>query len=115
MFVPKPMFGDNGSGMHVNRSLWQDTKPLFFDPNGYGLLSDTARWYVGGLIKHAPALLGFAAPTTNSYRRLVPGYEAPINPIYSQRNPSAIRRIPGYPQSPKAKRIQFRAPDPPAN
>ena len=88
---------------------------LFFDAKGYGLLSDLARWYVGGLIKHAPALLAFAAPTTNSYRRLVPGYEAPINLMYSQRNRSAICRIPVYSKSPKAKRIEFRAPDPSAN
>lgn len=114
-FMPKPMFGDNGSGMHVHMSLWNRDTNLFFDPNGYALLSDTARWYIGGLIKHAPALLAFAAPTTNSYRRLVPGYEAPINLIYSQRNRSAICRIPMYSKSPKAKRIEFRAPDPSAN
>jgi len=114
-FMPKPMFGDNGSGMHVHQSLWNDSQPLFFDAKGYGLISDTARWYIGGLIKHAAALLAFAAPTTNSYRRLVPGYEAPINLIYSQRNRSAICRIPVYSKSPKAKRIEFRAPDPAAN
>src|SRR5438128_2710134 len=114
-FMPKPMFGDNGSGMHVHMSLWKDAKNLFFDANGYGLISDTARWYIGGLIKHAPAVLAFAAPTTNSYRRLVPGYEAPINLIYSQRNRSAICRIPVYSKSPKAKRIEFRAPDPSSN
>ena len=114
-FMPKPMFGDNGSGMHVHMSLWKDGKNLFFDPNGYALLSESARWYIGGLIKHAPALLAFAAPTTNSYRRLVPGYEAPINLIYSQRNRSAICRIPVYSKSPKAKRIEFRAPDPSSN
>src|SRR5205814_3916684 len=106
-FMPKPMFGDNGSGMHVQMSLWKDGTNLFFDPKGYALLSDAARWYIGGLIKHAPALLAFAAPTTNSYRRLVPGYEAPINLIYSQRNRSAICRIPVYSKSPKAKRIEF--------
>src|SRR5437660_1797965 len=111
-FMPKPMFGDNGSGMHVHMSLWKDGTNLFFDPKGYALLSDAARWYIGGLIKHAAALLAFAAPTTNSYRRLVPGYEAPINLIYSQRNRSAICRIPVYSKSPKAKRIEFRAPDP---
>src|SRR3989475_2745939 len=94
--MPKPMFGDNGSGMHVHMSLWKDVKNLFFDASGYGLISDTARWYIGGLIKHSPALLAFAAPTTNSYRRLVPGFEAPINLIYSQRNRSAICRIPVY-------------------
>jgi len=114
-FMPKPMYGDNGSGMHVHQSLWKDGQPLFFDAKGYGLLSDLARWYVGGLIKHAPAILAFAAPTTNSYRRLVPGYEAPINLMYSQRNRSAICRIPVYSKSPKAKRIEFRAPDPSSN
>src|SRR5438445_179724 len=114
-FMPKPMFGDNGSGMHVHMSLWKDAKNLFFDANGYGLISDTARWYIGGLIKHAAALLAFAAPTTNSYRRLVPGYEAPINLIYSQRNRSAICRIPVYSKSPKAKRVEYRAPDPACN
>ncbi|MGH7698902.1 MAG: type I glutamate--ammonia ligase [Gemmatimonadales bacterium] len=114
-FMPKPMFGDNGSGMHVHMSLWKDEAPLFFDPKGYGLISDLARWYIGGLITHAPAILAFAAPTTNSYRRLVPGYEAPINLIYSQRNRSAICRIPVYSKSPKAKRIEFRAPDPSSN
>ena len=114
-FMPKPMFGDNGSGMHVHMSLWNKDTNLFFDAKGYALLSDTARWYIGGLIKHAAAILAFAAPTTNSYRRLVPGYEAPINLIYSQRNRSAICRIPMYSSSPKAKRIEFRAPDPSAN
>ncbi len=114
-FMPKPMFGDNGSGMHVHMSLWQDGKNLFFDPKGYALISDAARWYIGGLIKHAAALLAFAAPTTNSYRRLVPGYEAPINLIYSQRNRSAICRIPVYSKSAKAKRIEFPAPDPASN
>src|SRR3989454_9509161 len=114
-FMPKPMFGDNGSGMHVHMSLWNGTNKLFFDKNGYALISDSARWYIGGLIKHAAALLAFAAPTTNSYRRLVPGYEAPINLIYSQRNRSAICRIPMYSTSPKAKRLEFRAPDPSAN
>jgi glutamine synthetase len=114
-FMPKPMFGDNGSGMHVHMSLWNGTNNLFFDKNGYALISDSARWYIGGLIKHAAALLAFAAPTTNSYRRLVPGYEAPINLIYSQRNRSAICRIPMYSTSPKAKRLEFRAPDPSAN
>ncbi|HXJ29997.1 MAG TPA: type I glutamate--ammonia ligase [Gemmatimonadales bacterium] len=114
-FMPKPMFGDNGSGMHVHMSLWNDKTNLFYDPKGYALLSDPARWYIGGLIKHAAALLAFAAPTTNSYRRLVPGYEAPINLIYSQRNRSAICRIPMYSKSAKSKRIEFRAPDPSAN
>src|SRR5437867_5776209 len=114
-FMPKPLFGDNGSGMHVHQSLWREDTNLFFDANGYGLISDAARWYIGGLIAHAPALLAFCAPTTNSYRRLVPGYEAPINLIYSQRNRSAICRIPVYSTSPKGKRIEFRAPDPTAN
>jgi len=114
-FMPKPLFGDNGSGMHVHMSLWKDAKNLFFDANGYALISDTARWYIGGLIKHAPAVLAFAAPTTNSYRRLVPGYEAPINLIYSQRNRSAICRIPVYSKSSKAKRVECRAPDPSSN
>ncbi|PYP40678.1 MAG: type I glutamate--ammonia ligase [Gemmatimonadetes bacterium] len=114
-FMPKPLFGDNGSGMHVHMSLWKDDQNLFFDPKGYGLISDAARWYIGGLIAHSPALLGFAAPTTNSYRRLVPGFEAPINLIYSKRNRSAICRIPVYSKSPKAKRIEYRAPDPSCN
>src|ERR1041384_2374427 len=113
--MPKPMFGDNGSGMHVHMSLWKDGKNLFFDANGYGLISDTARGDIGGVVKHAPSVLACAAPTTNSYRRLVPGYEAPINLIYSQRNRSAICRIPVYSKSPKAKRIEFRAPDPSSN
>jgi glutamine synthetase len=114
-FMPKPLFGDNGSGMHTHQSLWKDDVPLFYDPNGYAGLSDIARWYIGGLLKHTPALLAFAAPTTNSYRRLVPGYEAPINLVYSQRNRSACVRIPMYSDSPKAKRIEFRAPDPSCN
>jgi glutamine synthetase len=114
-FMPKPLFGDNGSGMHVHQSLWKGGTNIFYDPKGYALLSDTARWYIGGLISHAPALLAFAAPTTNSYRRLVPGFEAPINLIYSARNRSAIVRIPMYSSSPKAKRLEFRAPDPAAN
>ena len=114
-FMPKPLFGDNGSGMHVHQSLWKDETNVFYDPAGYAGLSDVARWYIGGLLKHAPALLAFCAPTTNSYRRLVPGYEAPINAVYSQRNRSAMVRIPMYSTSPKAKRIEFRAPDPSAN
>ncbi len=114
-FMPKPLFGDNGSGMHVHQSLWMGDSNLFYDANGYGLISETARWYIGGLLKHAPAILAFAAPTTNSYRRLVPGYEAPINLIYSQRNRSACVRIPMYSGNPKAKRIEFRPPDPTAN
>jgi glutamine synthetase len=114
-FMPKPLFGDNGSGMHVHQSLWKGGKNLFFDEKGYAMISQTARWYIGGLLKHAPALLAFCAPTTNSYRRLVPGFEAPINLMYSARNRSAIVRIPMYSKSPAAKRIEFRAPDPTAN
>ncbi len=114
-FMPKPIFGDNGSGMHCHQSLWKGGEPLFFDANGYAGLSDTARYYIGGLLAHAPALLAFAAPTTNSYRRLVPGFEAPVNLVYSQRNRSAACRIPMYSNSPKAKRIEFRCPDPSCN
>src|SRR5688572_32899244 len=114
-FMPKPLFGDNGSGMHVHQSLWNGDSNLFFDKAGYGLISETARWYIGGLIAHSPALLALCAPTTNSYRRLVPGFEAPINLIYSQRNRSAICRIPMYSASPKSKRIEYRAPDPSCN
>lgn len=114
-FMPKPLFQDNGSGMHVHQSLWKDGKPLFFDEKGYGGLSELATYYVGGILKHAPALLAICAPTTNSYRRLVPGYEAPINLVYSARNRSACVRIPMVSKSPKAKRIEFRAPDPSAN
>ncbi len=111
-FMPKPLFEDNGSGMHTHMSLWKNGQTVMFDEAGYAQLSDTARYYIGGLLKHAPALLAFAAPTTNSYKRLVPGYEAPINLVYSQRNRSAICRIPMYSKSPKAKRVEFRAPDP---
>jgi glutamine synthetase len=114
-FMPKPLFGDNGSGMHVHQSLWRGDTNLFFDADGYGLISEMARHYIGGLIAHAPALLALAAPTTNSYRRLVPGYEAPINLIYSKRNRSAICRIPVYSANPKGKRVEFRAPDPATN
>ena len=109
-FMPKPLFQENGSGMHCHQSLWKDGEPLFFG-DGYGGLSDIGRWYVGGLLSHARAILGFAAPTTNSYKRLVPGYEAPVNLVYSQRNRSAACRIPLYSSSPKAKRIEFRCPD----
>jgi glutamine synthetase len=109
-FMPKPIFEDNGSGMHCHQSLWNGGEPLFFG-DGYGGLSDLGRWYVGGLLHHARAVLAFAAPTTNSYKRLVPGYEAPVNLVYSQRNRSAACRIPLYSQSPKAKRIEFRCPD----
>ena len=114
-FLPKPVFGDNGSGMHTHQSLWKEGTPLFADKSGYAGLSQLARSYVGGLLAHAPALLAFCAPTTNSYRRLVPGYEAPVNLVYSQRNRSACIRIPMYSSSPKAKRIEFRCPDPTAN
>ena len=114
-FMPKPIFQDNGSGMHVHQSLWKDGTNLFFDEDGYALISDTARWYIGGLLEHASALLALCAPTTNSYRRLVPGYEAPINLVYSQRNRSACVRIPVYSRSPKSKRVEFRSPDPSCN
>lgn len=114
-FMPKPVFGDNGSGMHVHQSIWKNDTNVFFDESGYAGLSDEARWYIGGLLKHAPSLLAFTNPSTNSYRRLVPGYEAPINLIYSARNRSACIRIPMFSSSPKAKRIEFRAPDPTAN
>lgn len=114
-FMPKPLFGDNGSGMHVHQSLWSADKNLFYDEAGYAGLSETAKYYIGGLLKHAPALLALAAPTSNSYRRLVPGFEAPVNLAYSQRNRSAICRVPMYSKSVKAKRIEFRAPDPSCN
>jgi glutamine synthetase len=110
-FMPKPLFGDNGSGMHTHQSLWNDGKPLFYDEAGYGGLSDLARWYIGGILKHAPSLLAFTNPTTNSYHRLVPGYEAPVNLVYSAGNRSAAIRIPITGTNPKAKRIEFRAPD----
>jgi glutamine synthetase len=114
-FMPKPIFGDNGSGMHVHQSLWKDGEPLFYDERGYGGLSDTARWYIGGLLHHAPSLLAFTNPTVNSYHRLVPGYEAPVNLVYSARNRSACVRIPVTGSNPKAKRIEFRVPDPSSN
>jgi glutamine synthetase len=114
-FMPKPIFQDNGSGMHCHQSLWKGGEPLFYDEAGYAGLSDIGRWYIGGLLSHAPALLAFAAPTTNSYKRLVPGYEAPVNLVYSQRNRSAACRIPLYSKSPKAKRVEFRCPDPSCN
>lgn len=113
-FMPKPIFGDNGSGMHVHSSMWKDGKNVFYDEKGYAGLSQTAKYYIGGLLKHAPALLAITSPTTNSYRRLVPGYEAPVNIAYSQRNRSAICRIPAT-KSWKAKRVEFRAPDATAN
>jgi glutamine synthetase len=113
-FMPKPIYGDNGSGMHVHMSLWKHGKPLFYG-NGYANLSDVALSYIGGLLKHAPALCAITNPTTNSYKRLVPGYEAPVNLAYSQRNRSASIRIPMYSPSPKAKRLEFRCPDPSCN
>jgi glutamine synthetase len=114
-FMPKPLFGDNGSGMHCHQSLWNGDTPLFYDELGYGGLSDLARWYVGGLLHHAPSLLAFTNPTVNSYHRLVPGFEAPVNLVYSARNRSACIRIPVTGSNPKAKRIEFRVPDPSSN
>jgi glutamine synthetase len=114
-FMPKPLFQDNGSGMHTHQSLWRNGDNLFYDEQGYAGLSDMGRYYIGGLLAHAPALLAFTNPTTNSYRRLVPGYEAPINLVYSQRNRSACVRIPMYAKSPAAKRLEFRTPDPSCN
>jgi glutamine synthetase len=114
-FMPKPLFEENGSGMHVHQSLWKGDSNVFFDEAGYAQLSDTAKYYIGGLLEHSAALLALAAPTTNSFRRLVPGFEAPVNLAYSQRNRSAICRIPVYSKSPRAKRIEFRAPDPSCN
>ena len=114
-FMPKPIFGDNGSGMHCHQSIWNSGEPLFYDESGYAGLSDLARYYIGGLLKHAPSLLAFTNPTVNSYHRLVPGFEAPVNLVYSQRNRSASVRIPITGSNPKAKRIEFRCPDPSAN
>lgn len=114
-FMPKPLFLDNGSGMHVHQSFWKDGKNIFFDPQGYSLLSETALYYIGGLLAHAQSLCAIIAPTTNSYKRLVPGYEAPVNIAYSQRNRSACVRIPVYSKSEKAKRVEFRTPDPSCN
>ena len=114
-FMPKPIFQDNGSGMHTHQSLWNGDENLFWDEVGYAQFSDMGRYYIGGLLAHAPALLAFCAPTTNSYRRLVPGYEAPINLVYSQRNRSACIRIPVFFKTPKAKRLEFRSPDPTCN
>jgi len=114
-FMPKPIYQDNGSGMHTHQSLWKGGDPLFYSESGYAGLSDMGRWYIGGLLRHTPAILAFAAPTTNSYKRLVPGYEAPVNLVYSQRNRSACCRIPLYSKSPKAKRVEYRCPDPSCN
>ncbi len=113
--MPKPIFQDNGSGMHVHQSLWKANKNLFFEAGTYADISKAAIYYIGGILKHASSLLAFCAPTTNSYRRLVPGYEAPINLIYSQRNRSAAVRIPVYSRSEKAKRLEVRFPDPSCN
>ena len=114
-FMPKPMFGEAGSGMHFHQHLVAGSTNLFYDPEGYGLLSDTARWYVGGLLAHAPALLGLTNPSTNSYRRLVPGFEAPVRTFFSLANRSAAVRIPKYATDPGAVRIEFRPPDATSN
>lgn len=108
-FMPKPLFEENGSGMHTNMSLWRDGEPLFYDPDGYAQLSDVARWYIGGVLQHGPSVLAFSNPTVNSYRRLVPGYEAPVNLVYSACNRSACMRIPATDAN--GKRVEFRAPD----
>ena len=114
-FMPKPIFQENGSGMHVHQSLWKDGDPLMYGAGRYAELSELALHYVGGLLAHAAALMAFCAPTTNSYRRLVPGFEAPVNLVYSARNRSACVRVPMYHSAPKTKRIEFRSPDPTAN
>ncbi|MEX0766570.1 MAG: type I glutamate--ammonia ligase [bacterium] len=114
-FMPKPLFGDNGSGMHCHQSLWKNGTNVFHDPDGYAQVSETGLHYIGGLLAHSPALMAFCAPTTNSYRRLVPGFEAPVNLVYSKRNRSAAVRIPVYSTSPRSKRIEYRPPDPSAN
>jgi glutamine synthetase len=114
-FMPKPIFADNGSGMHVHQSIWKDGKNLFSDPGGYAGIGETGMHYIGGLLKHGPALMALAAPTVNSYRRLVPGYEAPVNLVYSARNRSAAVRIPTYSCNPKSKRLEFRCADTAAN
>ncbi len=114
-FMPKPLFQDNGSGMHTHQSLWKEGKNLFYQKDGYADISEACKHYIGGILKHAPALCALIAPSTNSYRRLVPGYEAPINLAYSKRNRSAAVRIPMYSRSEKSKRIEFRTPDPTCN
>lgn len=114
-FMPKPLYGDNGSGMHCHQSLWKNGEPLFYDESGYGGLSDMARWYIGGLLAHAPSLLAFTNPSMNSYHRLVPGFEAPVNLVYSARNRSACVRIPITGSSAAAKRVEYRVPDPSSN
>ncbi|RZK87017.1 MAG: type I glutamate--ammonia ligase, partial [Methylobacterium sp.] len=114
-FMPKPIFGDNGSGMHVHSSIWNQGTPLFYDEAGYGGLSDLARWYIGGVLSHAPSILAFTNPSVNSFHRLVPGFEAPVNLVYSSRNRSAAMRIPITGSNPKAKRVEFRRPDPSSN
>lgn len=114
-FMPKPLFGDNGSGMHCHQSIWKDGKNLFYDPSGYGNLSETALHYIGGLLKHIDALCAIIAPTTNSYKRLVPGYEAPVNVAYSARNRSACVRVPVYSKSERSTRLELRCPDPSCN
>lgn len=113
-FMPKPVFEDNGSGMHTHQSIWKDGRPTFAG-DGYAGMSQTALWYIGGILKHAPALCALSNPTTNSYKRLVPGFEAPNKLAYSSRNRSAAVRIPMYSQAPAAKRLEFRTPDPTAN
>jgi glutamine synthetase len=113
-FMPKPLFGDNGTGMHTHQSIWKDGKPLFAG-SGYAGISDMALHYIGGILKHARALAALTNPTTNSYKRLVPGFEAPVNLAYSARNRSASIRIPMYSPSPKAKRVEVRFPDPSCN
>ncbi|AGF72965.1 hypothetical protein A605_09815 [Corynebacterium halotolerans YIM 70093 = DSM 44683] len=114
-FMPKPMVNDGGSGMHVHQSLWKDGQPLFHDESGYAGLSDMARHYIGGILRHAGAVLAFTNPTLNSYHRRAPGFEAPVNLVYSQQNRSAAIRLPITGNNPKAKRIEFRAPDPSGN
>lgn len=110
-FMPKPLFGDNGSGMHTHISLWKESNPIFADSKGYAGLSQNALWFIGGLLKHGCSLMALCAPTTNSYKRLVPGFEAPTNLAYSARNRSAAIRIPMYSSSPASKRIEFRPAD----